>query len=81
MVAGGSGELVVTASVTGSVKVPEVVLLLLSVTCTVKLEVTAEDGGVPVNTPLGLNTSQVGCPVALQVYPVPDPPVAPKVCV
>jgi hypothetical protein len=69
---------VVIARVTGTLKDPEVVLLLLSVTVTVKVESTAARGGVPVNTPAVLIPSQAGKSVADQLYP-PAPPEAPNV--
>ena len=66
------------ARVTGTAKVPEVVLLLLSVTFTVKLESTALRGGVPASVPAVLMVSHVGKPVADQLYP-PAPPEAANV--
>ena len=58
--AAGSGEVVVMARVTGSVKGPDAVLLLLSVTFTVKAAVTAVDNGVPVIAPPVDNDSPAG---------------------
>jgi hypothetical protein len=79
MVAVGSGEVVVIARVTGKVKVAEVELLALSLTVTLNVESTDDDVGVPVNTPPALRLSQVGRPVADQVYGEPAPPVAANV--
>ena len=45
---------------------PEVELLLESVTFTVKVELTAVGGGVPVKAPTVLRFSQAGKPVADQ---------------
>jgi hypothetical protein len=44
----------------------------------VKLEVTADDGTVPLNTPVELKVSQLGKPVADQVL-TPVPPSAASV--
>jgi hypothetical protein len=53
---------------TGKVNEPEAVLLALSVTCTMKVEVTAVKGGVPDRTPPGFIVSQgPGRPVAVHV--------------
>ena len=73
----GNGEVVVIARVTGRAKVPDVELLLLSVTVTEKVESSAVRGGVPVKAPAVLRVSHVGKPVADQVYP-PAPPEAAK---
>ena len=51
MVAAGRGEDVATNKLTGRVTWPEMELPLLSVTVTVKVEVTAEASGVPVMSP------------------------------
>jgi hypothetical protein len=69
---------VVIASVTGTVKGPDVELLLLSVTVTVNVALVAVRGGIPVNAPAELRPSQAGNPVADQLYP-PEPPVAANV--
>jgi hypothetical protein len=56
------------ARVTGKVYEPEVESLLLSVTWTVNVEVTADVGGVPFNTPVvAFIASQLGCPLANHV--------------
>jgi hypothetical protein len=60
IVAAGNGEAVVTTRVIGRVNVPEVELLLLSVTCTLNDEVTAVEDGIPERTPAELIVSQVG---------------------
>jgi hypothetical protein len=79
IVARGNGDVVVIERFTGSVNEPEAVLLALSVTFTVKVVVTAVEGGVPERTPAALMLSHAGWPVTLHVYPVPEPPVAAKV--
>jgi hypothetical protein len=67
VVAVGSGEVVVIVRVTGTVKEPVAETLALSVTFTVKLALTADDGGVPIKAPAEVKVSQLGRPVADQV--------------
>jgi hypothetical protein len=68
VVAVGSGEVVVIVRVTGTVNEPVAETLALSVTFTVKVALTADDGsGPPVNAPAELKVSQLGRPVADQV--------------
>jgi hypothetical protein len=78
-VAGGNGDvlLIVSAEFTGSVKLPDAVALDESVTVTGKDTEVTPVGGVPERKPAALSDSQVGNPVAAQVYP-PLPPEAVK---
>jgi hypothetical protein len=77
----GKGELVVMVS--GAVTVNENEPLLMppakSVTVAVKVTVPAE-GGVPESSPVVLIVSQLGWPVAVQLYG-DTPAVAPNCCV
>jgi hypothetical protein len=66
-VAAGNGDVVTIVRVTGTVKEPVAETLSLSVTLTVKLAVTADDGAVPVRAPAEVKVSQLGKPVADQV--------------
>jgi hypothetical protein len=59
-VAAGNGEVVVIARVTGKVNEPVAVLLLASVTFTVKVEVTAAGSGTPDSTPAAVRFSPGG---------------------
>jgi hypothetical protein len=63
---------------TGSVNWPLFGLPPESVTVTVKVDVTAVCGGMPVSSPVELSAAQGGSPVADQMPPPdpPDPPVA-----
>jgi hypothetical protein len=67
-VAAGNGDVVTIVRVTGTVKEPVAETLALSVTFTVKVALTADDGsGPPVKAPAELRVSQLGRPVADQV--------------
>jgi hypothetical protein len=66
-VAAGNGEVVTIVRVTGTVNEPVAETLVLSVTLTVKVVLTADDGGSPAKVPTELKVSHDGRPVADQV--------------
>jgi hypothetical protein len=68
----------VSAVLTGSVKLPCAVLFNESVTLTGKETVVTPAGGVPDRNPAAVRLSQDGNPVATHVYPLPLPPDAVK---
>jgi hypothetical protein len=71
VVAGARGDVVTNANgtivgtITGKIKLPDVMFPNESVTVTENATDVTPDGGVPVSTPAGLRPSQLGSPVAL----------------